>query len=167
MNARTRRRAVAASVIALVLAGCADDRPGQVPAELNSARAIESDTFTPSISSSSATPPEANDAASADPNLTQAALKPVGHPPHKTQWGNHWGVGQLTAVSKDEVWAALVDEWFRFRKGSWQPVGIGSDCTPVPASDGAVWMLTAAGLTRVKGERRHVVAPEIRREQFT
>ena len=106
------------------------------------------------------------DAASADPNLTRAVLKLVGHPPTNTDGGT-WGVEQLTAVSKDEVWASVAFQWFRFRDGTWQPVGIGSECSPVPASDGAVWIVTSEGLTRVEGDRSRVVAPDVRAGRFT
>jgi hypothetical protein len=67
--------------------------------------------------------------------------------------------GPLVAVSSDEVWArAESGVWSRYRDGEWEAVGpqdarrqlgYGSG---VVASDGAVWVLTTAGLVRVDGD---------------
>jgi ligand-binding sensor domain-containing protein len=67
--------------------------------------------------------------------------------------------GPLVAVSSDEVWARTESGvWSRYRDGVWEAVGpqdarrqmgYGSG---VVASDGAVWVLTPAGLVRVDGD---------------
>jgi hypothetical protein len=75
--------------------------------------------------------------------------------------------GPLVAVSSNEVWArADSGVWSRYRDGEWEAVGpqdarrqmgYGSG---VVASDGAVWVLTTAGLVRVDGDDWSVMSED-------
>jgi hypothetical protein len=71
-------------------------------------------------------------------------------------------------VSGDEVWINTyvpgeAPHWFRFADAAWEPVDLVSgECAVVPATDGAVWVVTSEGLSRIAGTTSRVVTADVR-----
>lgn len=178
MTYGARVTAVGVSVAALTLAGCQAGEPARPPAS-ESVLGSTTQTAEPSPTESGGSPDSTGKASSptspssASVSAVEGLLERVGRPPGASGEGGD-GPRWLRAVSGDEVWVNTyvpgeasqprpASGWFRFTDGAWEPVDlVAGECVVVPANDGAVWVVTSEGLTRIAGTKSRVVTREVR-----
>ena len=164
--------AVGISVAALTLTGCQAGEPAR-PAVSDSLVGSTTHTAEPSPTESGVWPDSAGQASSptspssASGSPVEGLLERVGRPRSGSDQGGD-GPRWLRAVSGDEVWVNTyvpgeAPQWFRYTDEAWEPVNLVSgECAVVPATDGAVWVVTSEGLSRIAGTKSRVVTGDVR-----